>query len=65
MSTQQSINIPCLDFSLFLNGTEEEKQSLCGGLLKGFKEFGFVKLMNHGISDESIQILFDWVWTPQ
>ena len=63
MSAQQSI--PCLDFSLFLTGTEEEKQSLCKVLLKGFKDFGFVKLMKHGISDDSIQELFNWVWAPQ
>lgn len=49
-----------LDLSL-LKGTPEQREAICAELLRVLKTRGGVKLKNHGISDELIDGLFDYV----
>ncbi|KAF9890774.1 hypothetical protein FE257_005643 [Aspergillus nanangensis] len=54
------MTLETLDFSEFRLGGSEEKQNFSLKLLESFSQCGFVKLVNHGISDEEIEKLFDW-----
>ncbi|THC88580.1 hypothetical protein EYZ11_011971 [Aspergillus tanneri] len=53
--------IPTLDWADFTEGDIDKRITLAQGLVEGLKRFGFVKLVNHGLSDELIQQLFDEV----
>lgn len=53
--------VPSLDFSLFLGGTEHQRQEFCDQLLHAFSQLGFAKLVNHGIKEDVVQDLFEWV----
>ena len=50
-----------LDLSRFARGSESERADFAQGLVDGFAEHGFVKLINHGFSEASIHKLFDMV----
>jgi isopenicillin N synthase-like dioxygenase len=53
--------LPTLDFGKYLHGTQEEKFELGVALIQGFKDFGFVKLLNHGIPEETVKDFLDLV----
>lgn len=55
------MDLPILDLAALLGGTRTTREELCRALLHECKTFGFVKLVNHGISDEQVAALFDWV----
>jgi isopenicillin N synthase-like dioxygenase len=55
------MKIETLDFSKFHVGTDAERYEFSTVLLKGFANTGFVKLINHGFSQEEISQLFDEV----
>lgn len=57
----QSASLPIFDFAKFLNGQNVERKKIAIQLVEAFKTYGFVYLINHGISDEKTQGLFDWV----
>jgi isopenicillin N synthase-like dioxygenase len=54
-------SLPIFDFSAFRKGDAEEKHSAANQIVDAFKKYGFVYLVNHGISPEQNQALFDWV----
>jgi hypothetical protein len=56
------MDLPTLDFSHFLTGNPTQQIRLANDLVASFKKHGFVKLINHGISEERIQELFSWVF---
>lgn len=47
-------DLPTLDFSIFTHGTQVERLQLGQALAKSFIDHGFVKLINHGLRDETI-----------
>ncbi|KAI9751562.1 MAG: electron carrier [Chaenotheca gracillima] len=49
------IQLPTLDFSKFLHGTEEEQLELGEALVASFEHHGFVKLVNHGIPETTVK----------
>lgn len=53
--------IPTLDLSRFTCGPEWDRQQLAADLLDSFAKHGFVKLVNHGISNREVSDLFDMV----
>ena len=55
------MSLPRLDFSLFLNGDESERQKLASELFASLSQHGFVRLVNHGIIDSEVNRLFQWV----
>lgn len=54
-------SLPTLDFAKFTHGTHGEKQQLGRALAQSFIDHGFVKLVNHGLPDETITDLLDLV----
>ncbi|KAI0815550.1 putative gibberellin 20-oxidase [Xylaria sp. FL0064] len=54
------MSLPRLDFSLFLNADESERQKLASELFASLAKHGFVRLVNHGITDSEVKRLFQW-----
>ena len=52
---QIPMDLPTLDFSRFLNGSEEARLELAYELVKSFETHGFVKLTNHGIPEAVVE----------
>lgn len=55
------MNIPVVDLSDFLSGDEARKQKFVQELGKAYEEVGFVAVKNHGIPDELIADLYNYV----
>jgi isopenicillin N synthase-like dioxygenase len=53
--------IPVVDLDHFLNGTPEQKGSFVMKLGKAYEDVGFVAVKNHGIADELIKDLYEYV----
>jgi len=51
--------IPLVDFSLFLNGTPEERQATAQSILAGFQNAGFVYLTSHSIPLPTVANVFN------
>ncbi len=51
--------IPIVDLSLFTNGDTVEREKFVKDLGSAFTEIGFVAVVNHGISDETIAKLYE------
>ncbi|MCJ1281401.1 hypothetical protein MMC26_000720 [Xylographa opegraphella] len=49
-----------LDLSLFTHGDEAERHQLALSLVESLSRDGFVVLVNHGISDLTVEKLFEW-----
>ncbi len=56
-------NIPRVDLSEFVNGNAAQKQAFVEKLGKAYEDVGFVSVINHGISDDTIEMLYDQVKT--
>lgn len=59
--SHQSLGLPIFSFSKYQKGQPEEKLTTAKDVVDAFKTYGFVYLVDHGISDGRIQDLFDWV----
>jgi isopenicillin N synthase-like dioxygenase len=55
------MNIPIVDLSQFINGSQVEKVHFVKELGTAFEELGFVSVKNHGISSELINSLYSTV----
>ncbi|HEU4903391.1 MAG TPA: 2-oxoglutarate and iron-dependent oxygenase domain-containing protein, partial [Flavisolibacter sp.] len=55
------MNIPVVDLSDFLSGDENRKQNFVQALGKAYEEVGFVAVKNHGIPDDLIADLYNYV----
>ncbi|MEZ4886529.1 MAG: 2-oxoglutarate and iron-dependent oxygenase domain-containing protein [Chitinophagales bacterium] len=53
--------IPRVDLSEFVKGNDEQKQAFVEKLGKAYEDVGFVSVVNHGISDETIEVLYNQV----
>ena len=56
-----SVNIPRLDLSKYIQGSDSEKKQFSDDIGKAFNETGFVTITNHGLSPELIQSLYKQV----
>ncbi len=54
-------NIPQVDLSEFLSGDVQRKQAFVEKLGKAYEDVGFVSVINHGIGDEDIDMLYTQV----
>lgn len=54
-----------LDASLFLHGSESERKDFAEQMIQSCKQWGFVKIFNHGIAESTISELFHWVFAPE
>lgn len=50
-----------VDASLFVSGTPGQQRAFAIELAESVRRSGFVKVINHGLSDELIDELFAWV----
>lgn len=50
-----------LNLSLYTHGTPRERRQLASELLDSLSRHGFVKLVGHGVSRETINELLKWV----
>jgi isopenicillin N synthase-like dioxygenase len=55
------MSIPVVDLAKFVNGDKEQKASFVQELGKAYEEVGFVAVKNHGIPDELIANLYEYV----
>lgn len=55
------MSIPVVDLSDFLSGNPERKQSFVQSLGKAYEEVGFVAVKNHGVPDQLIANLYEYV----
>ena len=55
------MNIPVVDLSDFLSGDKSRKQKFVQALGTAYEEVGFVAVKNHGIPDNLIADLYDYV----
>jgi isopenicillin N synthase-like dioxygenase len=53
--------VSTLDFSTFIDGGEAERRKFALGLRESLSQSGFVKLVNHRISNETVRQLFKYV----
>ncbi|KAG6019052.1 hypothetical protein E4U41_003430 [Claviceps citrina] len=55
---KQGLVIPLIDFSKFLSGTPQERQSTADEILHGFQTAGFIYLKNHPIPADVVERTF-------
>lgn len=55
------MSIPVVDLSKFTQGTKEEREAFVAELGKAYEEVGFVAVKNHGIPEEKINDLYNYV----
>ena len=55
------MSIPVVDLSKFTQGSEEERNAFVAELGKAYEEVGFVAVKNHGIPDNKIDDLYNYV----
>lgn len=53
--------VPRLDFAKFSQGTKQDKEQFGQALTNAFIEYGFAKLINHGIADKAVAHLLEQV----
>ncbi|USW50428.1 Putative oxoglutarate/iron-dependent dioxygenase, non-hem dioxygenase domain-containing protein [Septoria linicola] len=56
--SSDSLEIPLIDFSAFLQGDALTKRSTAQAILSGFQRAGFIYLKNHGIARDKVQGAF-------
>ncbi|KAG8630953.1 hypothetical protein KVT40_000093 [Elsinoe batatas] len=52
--------LPCLDCSMFANGSSSARWEFAATLRASLERFGFVKLVGHGVSECLVGELFEW-----
>ena len=55
------MGIAVINLSLLAESSPENRKKLVHMLLQSFATYGFVKVVGHGISDNTLEQLFDWV----
>ena len=55
------MDFPVLDFQEFVNGDEEHMNKFAAAIVNSFELYGFVKVINHGLSTAKIEQAFAWV----
>ncbi|KAH6649195.1 hypothetical protein BKA67DRAFT_539186 [Truncatella angustata] len=60
MGSRDEFNLPMVDMSLFISGNRLERSRFADQLRDSLVKHGFVKVINHGISDSEVEEVFDW-----
>ena len=55
------MGLTTVDFGLFRDGSPAERLQTAKALVNSFRECGFVRLVNHGISLQTIEEAESWV----
>lgn len=56
--SNDSLEIPLIDFSAFLSGDEATKRTTAQAILDGFQKAGFIYLKDHGITRDTVRNTF-------
>lgn len=64
-SVNSVIALTPLDLSHFRQGNAQQKAKFANDFCGSLKRHGFAKLVNHGLSDDSVKELYHWVITVQ
>jgi len=64
MTVKQVLQLPLVDFGLFLHGNADERKYAAKQLVGSFQNHGFVRLKNHGVSREFVEEIWKWVFIP-
>lgn len=54
-------NVPCVDLADFVSGSPQQQQAFVEKLGQAYEDVGFVKVINHGLSDDIIAHLYQYV----
>lgn len=54
------VAIPLIDFSLFHEGTPEQRKLIGNQVVAAMKNYGFLYIINHGIPSEKFEEAFSW-----
>lgn len=54
-------DIPKLNFAKFSHGTDKDRQEFGQYLVKSLIDWGFVKVVNHGLSDQAVMDVMEAV----
>ena len=54
-------SILTVDYSHWVSGTEEQRRGFIARLMESLQITGFVKLINHGFSEQQLKEAFTWV----
>ena len=55
------MSLPVVDFSLFTSDSEKQRSLSAENLVENLKQYGFVRLSNHGLSSDTVNNLFAFV----
>jgi len=55
------MDLPTLDFAKWSSGDATDRYRFAKDLANSLIDHGFVKMINHGMSDEEIRDIFYWV----
>jgi isopenicillin N synthase-like dioxygenase len=58
------MDLPTLDFSKWAHGKAADRSQFAKELASSLIDHGFVKMINHGMSEGEIREIFDWVKNP-
>lgn len=53
-----ALEIPLIDFSVFVRGDEHTRRTVAQAILQGFQKAGFIYLRNHGIAKDDVKSAF-------
>jgi hypothetical protein len=62
-SSFDTLDIPLIDFSHFLNGSAGDRVRVASSMDTAFKSYGFIYLTNHGIDQRKVDKCFELVRT--
>ena len=54
-------SIPVLELTKYESGSVEERSDFCAQLFAALSEYGFAKIVRHGIPDHVLEDVFSWV----
>ncbi|KAK8040745.1 oxidoreductase [Apiospora phragmitis] len=60
----EELTLPTLDVSKWLKGGESERQKFASEIFNVLKRHGFTKIINHGMSDDTLKEIYHWVSIP-
>jgi isopenicillin N synthase-like dioxygenase len=58
---RESKDISTIDFANFERGDTEQRKAIGTAITDAFQRQGFLRLINHGISRQTVEELFEWV----
>ena len=55
------MSLPLVDLSEFAAGSDGQRNLFAKRLVDVLKQYGYVKIRNHGLTPDTVDALFNWV----